>query len=63
MEGKVNRTNPQWFIVRLVSFPYDVMVSIDEDCDVLINRLVKRFGQSKKQCKPLKWEKDSKKTW
>lgn len=42
---------PYFFIIPLVIYPFDVIVSIDEDDNILLKRLLKK-GIKEKDCKP-----------
>jgi len=39
----------KYFIIKLHIIPFDVMVSIDEQDNVLLDRLIK-FGETKEEC-------------
>jgi len=41
-----------YFIIPLIIYPFDVMVSIDETDKVLLDRFV-RYGNTKAECQPL----------
>jgi len=40
----------KYFIIKLGIYPFDVMVSVDETDDVLVERMITRFGNTKEAC-------------
>lgn len=56
---RIIKMKPTHFIIRLVAYPYDIMVSVDETDESLLKTLMS-YGNSKKDCKQIMGFCDSK---